>query len=156
MRPSGRRAPVSGGRASPLRSTSIEMSHAPARGRSRALPLLAAVATFGAVSAVAYAGRIPAFVSARGIDKLLHASMGATLTLCLAHALRGRAAIAGVLVLVPLAVDEYLQRYSAARSSDWNDLAADVVGIVLAIALYRFAGFRGGSGTPARSARTRA
>jgi VanZ family protein len=88
-------------------------------------------------STAAYTGAIPSLVAGHGIDKVLHATMGATLTFLLARALRGRTALAALLVLVPLATDEYLQRFSRMRSSDWGDLAADVVGALLAVAIPR-------------------
>ncbi|HVH45610.1 MAG TPA: VanZ family protein [Labilithrix sp.] len=103
----------------------------------RFIPLTIAVGFVIALSAVAYAGHVPRAVAAHGIDKILHAAMSFTLTMLLGRALRGRAWLAGLIVFVPLAIDEYLQRFSASRSSDWADLIADVLGIALAIALSR-------------------
>lgn len=108
-------------------------SHRP----SRALHFCVAVFVVVALSVAAYSGRIPSLVTGHGIDKVVHATMGATLTFLLARALRGRAVLAALLVLLPLAVDEYLQRFSHMRSSDWGDLAADVAGALLAIAIHR-------------------
>jgi VanZ family protein len=108
-------------------------SHRP----SRALPFCVAVLVVVATSIAAYTGRIPSLFAGHGIDKVLHATMGATLTFLLATVLRGRAVLAALLVLAPLATDEYLQRFSAVRSSDWGDLAADVVGALLAVAIHR-------------------
>lgn len=113
------------------------MVSVPARGRSRVLPFVAAVALVVVTSIAAYSGKVPAFVASHGIDKVVHAAMGAVLTFSLARVLRGRAVLAAVLVLVPLATDEYLQRYSPMRSSDWGDLAADVAGALLAVAIVR-------------------
>jgi VanZ family protein len=90
-----------------------------------------------ATSIAAYAGRIPSLFAGPGIDKVLHATMGATLTFLLVPVLRGRAVLAALLVLAPLATDEYLQRFSPVRSSDWGDLAADAVGALLAVAIHR-------------------
>jgi VanZ family protein len=102
---------------------------------SRVLPFCVAVVVVVALSTVAYSGKIPSLITGHGIDKVVHGAMGATLTFLLARALRGRAVLAALLVLVPLATDEYLQRFSPMRSSDWGDLAADVAGALLAIAL---------------------
>jgi len=113
------------------------MAPTPSHRPSRALHFYVAVLVVIALSLAAYSGRIPSFVATHGIDKVVHATMGATLTFLLARALHGRAVLAALLVLVPLAMDEYLQRFSQTRSSDWGDLAADVVGALLAIALHR-------------------
>lgn len=92
-----------------------------------------AVTTVILTSIAAYGARIPPQVSEHGLDKVLHAAMGAILTYLLARAIAPRhAAIAALVVFVPLAADEYLQRFSTARSSDWGDLFADALGIVLA------------------------
>ena len=90
-----------------------------------------------ALSLVAYAGHVPAFIAAHGIDKVLHAAMSLTLTALLARGLGGRAVLAGALVIAPLAIDEYMQRFSASRSSDYGDLVADLLGVLLAIAIAR-------------------
>ena len=103
--------------------------------RRRYVPFALAMAAVVGVSAAAYTSHLPALLGAHGVDKVLHATMGMTLTLLLGQALRGRAVLAGLLVMVPLAVDEYLQRFSSARSSDWADLLADVVGVLIAMAV---------------------
>ena len=103
--------------------------------RYRTAPFVFAACCVVAMSVVAYSGVVPPYVAKYRLDKVLHAAMGFTLTLLLARALRGRALLAAVVVFVPVAVDEYLQGYSACRSSDWADLAADVVGIATAVAL---------------------
>jgi VanZ family protein len=107
-------------------------SHSP-----RTVHFCFAVLVVVALSVAAYSGRIPSFVTGHGIDKVLHATMGATLTFLLARLFRGRAVLAALLVLAPLAADEYLQRFSPMRSSDWGDLAADVMGALLAVAIHR-------------------
>jgi VanZ family protein len=94
-----------------------------------------AVIAVVAISVAAYTGHTPAALSTHGIDKLLHATMTFTLTALLGRALRGRAWLAGMLVMTPVAIDEYLQRFSAARSSDCWDLAADLMGAAIAIAV---------------------
>lgn len=109
------------------------MSPVTATERRRYLPLAVAAGAVVLMSTVAYTGRVPAFVAAHGIDKVLHATMTFTLTLLLARALRGRALLAAVLVMVPVAIDEYMQRFSPSRSSDWSDLVADFVGVALAL-----------------------
>lgn len=125
-------------------------SIAPTR-RSHTAPFLAAVAVVIVISNAAYAGMIPPLVASHGLDKVLHAAMGAGLTFLLARVLGGRAWLAAVLVLVPLAIDEYFQRYSPTRSSDWADLAADIVGALVAIGIHR-ALSRHGSAPSARRA----
>jgi VanZ family protein len=108
-----------------------------AHARHRYAPFILACATVVALSLVAYAGHVPAFVAAHGIDKVLHAAMSLTLTALLARGLRGRALLAAVVVITPLAIDEYMQRFSASRSSDYGDLVADALGVMIAIAIVR-------------------
>ncbi|MBS2015458.1 MAG: VanZ family protein [Deltaproteobacteria bacterium] len=103
--------------------------------RSRTFPIAAASLAVVLISIAAYAGRIPAALTAHGVDKVLHASMAAVLTGCLARALRGRALLAALLVMAPLALDEYLQRFSSRRSSDWGDLVADLAGAFAVVAI---------------------
>jgi VanZ family protein len=45
--------------------------------------------------------------------------------------------IACLVVLVPAAVEEYLQRYATFRTSDFSDYAADVLGAVVFVVLSR-------------------
>jgi VanZ family protein len=101
----------------------------------RLVPIAAVVTLAIAMSIVAYAGHVPPTIAAHGIDKILHAAMGFALTFCLGRALRGRFIFAACTVLVVLTADEYLQRFSAYRSSDWFDLLADLVGSSVAIAV---------------------
>lgn len=103
----------------------------------RAAPLALSVAAFVVGSGVAYSGGLPGFAARHGVDKVLHATAAGTLTFFLARVLAGRAWLAAALVLVPLAIDEYMQRYSPLRSSDWGDLAADAVGALAAAAFVR-------------------
>jgi VanZ family protein len=98
----------------------------------RGFSFFVAVGLVVALSIVAYRGGVPGFVAAHGADKVLHAAMGFTLALLLTRALRGRALLAAAVVFVPIALDEYLQRFSATRTSDWSDLIADIVGIGIA------------------------
>ncbi len=104
-----------------------------ARVNRRFLPFAGAFATVLLISLAAYTRHLPAFVAAHGIDKVLHATMAATLTFLLGRALRGRGILAGIIVFTGLGIDEYFQRYSSARSSDVYDLFADFVGIVIGI-----------------------
>ena len=104
--------------------------------RSRAFPIAATATGVVLVSIAAYHGKTPPALSSHGVDKILHATMCAILTGCLAHALRGRAAMAALLVMIPVGIDEYLQRYSSNRSSDWGDLAADLTGALFVVAIY--------------------
>ena len=63
--------------------------------RRRYLPFALATALVVAISAAAYTHHLPALLGARGLDKVLHATMGATLTWLLSRALRGRVVLAG-------------------------------------------------------------
>ncbi len=103
----------------------------------RYAPFALAAALVVVGSFVAYAGGIPTFVAASGADKVLHAVMSFTLTFLLVRARGGQARWVGAAVFVVLALDEYAQRFSPNRSSDWNDLIADLIGILFAVALSR-------------------
>jgi hypothetical protein len=117
------------------------------KGMSRvdAICFAGVAATVVFVSILAYAHLVPNWVSARNIDKILHFTMGGVLAFFLDRTLRQRRAWGGrwapplssVLVLVPVGIDEYLQRFSSARSSSWGDFAADVAGIVVCTVLSR-------------------
>lgn len=100
----------------------------------------AAIFTAGALSLAAYGNELPAWVTTTtGVDKLLHVAVGGMLAFFLDGALarrsvalgRVRLPLAAVVILVPTAVEEFLQRYSTTRSSDPLDFAADVVGVAL-------------------------
>ncbi len=119
--------------------------------RSRTFPFVAAVSGVVLASMAAYAGKTPHALTAHGVDKVVHASMTAVLTFLLTRALKGRAGLAALLVMVPVGIDEYFQRYSSNRSSDWGDLAADLVGALLVVAIYRLR-----RGSPKRGASSRA
>lgn len=109
------------------------------------LALGAALACFAVGAACAYGGLVPPFVAQARLDKVLHFLMGATLAGLLDGALgrRGIAPargipkaalpLAAVLVLVPVGVEEYLQRFSACRSSSYGDFAADALGVAVGI-----------------------
>ncbi|MQY51017.1 VanZ family protein [Rhodocyclus tenuis] len=71
-------------------------------------------------------------------DKLAHATTFACLTGLLACGFGGRRlAMAGALAFAVGALDETLQRYHPGRQSDLADLAADLVGVLLAVVLLR-------------------
>lgn len=109
-----------------------------AQERHRYVPFAVAASTAVALSTLAYTNHIPTLFFLQGIDKVLHATMTLTLTLLLARAQRGRAVLAAVLVMTPVAIDEYMQRFSSARTSEWGDLIADLVGVALAIMIVRW------------------
>jgi VanZ family protein len=52
---------------------------------------------------------------------------------------KGAVSLAAVLVLVPVGVEEYLQRFSACRSSSFGDFAADALGVAAGIWVSRAA-----------------
>ena|SRR5687767_9779108 len=99
----------------------------------------AAMASVAIVSFVAYSGHLPRGLSMNPVDKILHGSMAATLAFFLDRGLRGRPLWSGsivpraALLVVPLGIEEYLQRFSATRSSSLGDFAADALGVVIGI-----------------------
>jgi hypothetical protein len=109
------------------------------------LALGVALACFAVGAACAYGGLVPPFVARAGLDKVLHFAMGGTLAGLLDGALGRRSfaparglpkaalPLAAVLVLVPVGVEEYLQRFSACRSSSFGDFAADALGVAAGI-----------------------
>src|SRR4051812_40629408 len=97
-------------------------------GPHRFIPIALTAGLAVAMSIFAYAGHVPPTVAAHGLDKVLHLTMSFVLTIGLGRALRGRVALAALAVFAMLAIDEYLQRFSSHRSSDWGDLLADAVG----------------------------
>jgi hypothetical protein len=92
-------------------------------------------------SALAYSGAMPRWLVPGNMDKVLHFSMAATLVFFADGALGRRALfaahrsppLAAVVVLVPLGVEEYLQRLSQLRTSSIWDFAADLAGVALGI-----------------------
>ena len=99
----------------------------------------------GSLSALAYAEGIPTTLDGiPQIDKMLHVTIGGMLAFfldgVLGHRSLGsklRVSLAGVLVLIPAGVEEFLQRYSPNRSSSIWDFAADVVGVSVGVWLSR-------------------
>ena len=110
-----------------------------------AVAFSAAVALVVTLSAAAYSQGLPAWLGAGHTDKVLHFAMAGTLAFFLDGMLRARAAwrgafappLASVLVIVPVGIEEFLQRYSASRTSDIWDFAADVAGVTCFILIAR-------------------
>lgn len=91
-----------------------------------------------AISIGAYAGMLPTAIPAvPHLDLLGHAILIGGLAFFLDGALEHRPLVRGrsfprlapVLVLIAAGIEEYLQRLSPRRTSDWNDYFADVVGV---------------------------
>jgi VanZ family protein len=107
------------------------------------LGFAAAVTAVIAMSFVAYSGHLPRGLSVHPIDKVVHLSMAATLAFFLDAALRrkglwpGSAIPRAALIIVPIGIEEYLQRFSAMRSSSLGDFAADALGVAIGITLAR-------------------
>lgn len=105
------------------------------------------VAVAGALSALAYADRLPAELDAvPGSDKLLHGTLAGALAFFLDGALGRRDIVvaarriiplAAFLVLLPIGVEELLQRLSPVRSSSIWDYLADCVGVTISLSLSR-------------------
>lgn len=126
---------------------------------------VAAIGLVVTLSVGAYGHGLPAWLGAGQIDKVLHFAMAGTLAFFLDGMLRARPAwrgsfappLASVLVLVPVGIEEYLQRYSATRTSDIRDFAADVAGVIVFLFVARTvlpllsAASRPGSAPPPRS-----
>lgn len=94
----------------------------------------------------AYLEGLPAiFERVRFLDKALHFSLAGALAFFLDGSLKRRmlrigivaVPVAAVLLLAPLAVEEFLQRFSTNRSSSFTDYAADVAGVATLIWLSR-------------------
>jgi VanZ family protein len=110
-----------------------------------AVGFLATVGLAAVLSVRAYRRELPAWLCAGHSDKVLHFALAGTLAFFLDGALRARPAwrgsfappLAAVLVLAPVGLEEYLQRYSAARTSSIWDFAADVGGVTLFIVVAR-------------------
>jgi VanZ family protein len=109
------------------------------------LLLVAAIA--GCLSVLAYAEGLPkAFDLVPQLDKGLHFTLAGLLAFFLDGALRRRTLftasgfavpLAAAVILVPAAIEEYLQRYATARTSSIWDFAADLAGVVVLIPLSR-------------------
>lgn len=100
----------------------------------------------GVLSLSAYADGLPAVLHrVRHADKVIHFSICGALAFFLDGALRrralrvGRVAIplAAVLILVPAAIEESLQRYAVHRTSSVGDFVADALGVACFVWLSR-------------------
>ena len=102
------------------------------------LGLAAQIGLVGLIAVGAYVGVLP--TSLEGVpygDKVGHAVLIGPLAFFLDGALELRSVVLGwkfprvapVVVLVVAGIEEYLQRFSARRSSNFGDFAADVVGV---------------------------
>lgn len=107
------------------------------------------------VSALAYAGKLPAWLPPTpGIDKLGHFVIFAAVAFFADGALGYRPFVrrapwlrlGPVLVWVPVAIDEWAQRFSMRRTPELADLLADTLGIAfgawLSLAIHRWLGRR--------------
>lgn len=98
------------------------------------------------LSFVAYLGELKILGARRGLDKIVHFLLAGALAFTLdgaldrrnLHAWGVRLPLAPLLVLVPCAIDEWLQRYSAMRTSSLWDFVADFAGVTCAVGLGRF------------------
>jgi hypothetical protein len=98
-------------------------------------------------SAIAYLEGLPAFVQGvPHLDKACHFGVLGAIAFFLDPITRRRSIrvgqaihlpVAAILILVPAGVEEYLQRFSANRSSSLGDFIADASGVVFFIWLSR-------------------
>jgi VanZ family protein len=105
------------------------------------------VAGAGCLTLLAYREGLPEiFQRIPQFDKVVHFTIGGLLALFLDGALRQRTAftlagfaipLAALVVLVPAGIEEYLQRYSAHRTSSIWDFVADLLGVVVLLSLSR-------------------
>lgn len=118
---------------------------------------LSSVAFAIGVSALAYGGKLPTWIpAAPGLDKLGHFVIFAGVAFFADGALGYRPLLrraswprlAPVLIWVPVAIDEWAQRFSTRRTPELLDLLADTVGIALgawlSLAIDRWLGRRDG------------
>ena len=123
----------------------------------RALPVVPAwrwwsgfgaiVAGAGYLSILAYREGLPEFFDRlQQSDKIVHFSTAGLLAFFLDGALRRRTAftiggfampLAALLILVPAGIEEFLQRYSALRTSSIWDFTADLLGVLVLLPLSR-------------------
>jgi VanZ family protein len=94
---------------------------------------------------LAYSEGLPEVLQTDHVDKLVHFAFAGALAFFLDGALRRRHVLLGrwsvplaaLGVLVPTAIEEFLQRYSVHRTSSIWDFAADVAGVLAMIPLSR-------------------
>jgi VanZ family protein len=106
-----------------------------------------AIGTFAAfMSGLAYVDQLPSIFEREGVDKLAHFGVAGMLAFFLDGALRRRKlAVAGsiaiplaaAIVLLPVGLEEFLQRFTLYRTSSLWDFAADVAGVSIFIPLSR-------------------
>ncbi len=105
------------------------------------------IAGAGYLTLLAYREGLPEiFARIPQFDKVVHFTTAGLLVVFLDGALRNRTAftiggvaipVAALLVLVPAAIEEFLQRYSVHRTSSIWDFVADLLGVVVLVALSR-------------------
>ena len=101
------------------------------------LGLAAQLALVAGISLLAYLGALPRWRWIGQYDYLLHAVLVGPLALWLDGALdyrpipRTPAPLGPAIVVAVAMTEEYLQRFSARRSSTWHDVAGNLVGIAL-------------------------
>jgi VanZ family protein len=98
-----------------------------------------AVSLVVVVSIGAYHGMIPSWVAPANVDKVLHFAMAGILAFFLDGALGKKrlgsfrfAPPIASLILVPIGIEEYMQRLSTVRTSSIADFLADTAGVTLA------------------------
>jgi VanZ family protein len=101
----------------------------------------------GYLSLLAYREGLPSiFQVVPQFDKVVHFMTAGLLAFFLDGALRRRTAFiidgraisaAALLILVPVGIEEYLQRYAALRTSSIWDFVADLFGVLLFVPLSR-------------------
>jgi VanZ family protein len=101
----------------------------------------------GYLSLLAYREGLPElFARVQQFDKVVHFSTAGLLAFFLDGALRRRSAftiggfampLAALLILVPAGIEEFLQRYSALRTSSIWDFTADLLGVLVLLPLSR-------------------
>ena len=111
------------------------------------IALAVVVAAAGCLTVLAYREGLPEiFQRIPQSDKIVHFTIGGLLAVFLDGALRQRNALAiagfaiplaALVVLVPAGTEEYLQRYSAHRTSSIWDFAADLLGVVVLLSVSR-------------------
>jgi VanZ family protein len=105
---------------------------------------IGALAAF--MSGLAYVECLPSVFGVTGVDKAAHFALAGLLAFFLDGALRRRKLpgtgsftipLAAAMVLTPVALEEFLQRYTIYRTSSIWDFAADVAGVLVFIPLSR-------------------
>ncbi|MCL2725484.1 MAG: VanZ family protein [Polyangiaceae bacterium] len=97
------------------------------------------------LSWIAYSEGLAILEVWQGLDKVFHFTLAGALAFCLDGALgrcnlhvgRVRLPLASVLVLVPCAIDEWMQRWSSTRTSSIWDFLADVAGVTIWLGIAR-------------------